>query len=206
MATQKASLTPLFPEPMKERSKVQAALMCGEAFQQLSKKFIPSIGLIKDEPHQAMSNELGDLVVCATNLAFAIELYLKALLILLDLEVPKEHDLRLLYDKIPQPVRKLIESIYDTALPEQVHQLHGRVSVTLAKGPLEKPQWDDSPKSLALPDLLARSKSLFQSWRYIFEFRQPHGSSYQFHQFEYGPLWCAAEVIKAEIKVRSGKV
>jgi len=151
-----------------------------------------------------MSNELGDIVVCAANLAFAIELYSKALLMLLDLKVPQVHNLRVLYDTIPQPVRELIESVYETAWPDQARQLRGRVSVTLAKGPREEPLWDDYTKeSLALPDLLARSKNLFQSWRYIFEFRQPNDSSYQFHQFEYGLLWCAAEAIKAEIKVRS---
>lgn len=191
---------------MKEYSEVQAALTCGEAFQRLAEELIPRIGSIKEESAQAMSNELGDLVACATNLAFAIELYLKALLILLDLKVPQVHNLRDLYDRIPQPVRTLIESVYDTAWPDQVHQLRGRVAITLAKGPPEKPQWDDySKERLALPDLLARSKNLFQSWRYIFEFRQPKDSSYQFHQLEYGLLWCAAEAIKAEIKVRSGK-
>jgi hypothetical protein len=97
--------------------------------------------------------------------------------------------------------------VYEIAWPDQVRQLHGHVSVTLAKGPREEPLWDDYAKeSSALPDLLARSKNLFQSWRYIFEYRQPNGSSYQFHKFEYGLLWCAAEVIKAEIKVRLGEV
>jgi hypothetical protein len=192
------------PKPMKEfrLNEAQAALKCGEAFQRSAKIFIPRIGLIREKSSQNFSNQLGNLVACATNLAFAIELYLKALLMLLDLEVPHSHNLHFLYDKIPQPVRKVIESTYDINLPEQVLLLHGRVSFTLAKGPLEKPQWNDSKESLALPDTLARSKDLFQSWRYIFEFHQPNDSSYQFHKFEYGLLWCAAEAIRVEVKVR----
>jgi hypothetical protein len=185
----------------KERNS-QAALVCGEAFQRLAKKFIPRIGAIKEKSSQVMSNELGNLVACATNIGFAIELYLKALLIQLDLSVPHVHDLRILYDAIPQPVRAIIEDVYNTKWPE----LYGRrVSVTLAKGPkypLEKPRWDDYKVSLALPDVLARSGDLFQSWRYIFEFTQPKDSPYQFHQFEYGLLWCAAEAIRVEITVR----
>jgi len=188
----------------KERDS-QAALVCGEAFQRLSGEFIPRIGAIKEKSSQAMSNELGDMVVCATNLGFAIELYLKALLTQLDLPVPQVHDLRTLYDAIPQPVRELIESVYDTALPDQVRQLYGRVSFTIAKGPIEEPPRDDYTKvSLALPDVLARSRDLFQSWRYIFEFIQPEDSPYQIHQFEYGLLWCAAEAIRVEITVRLG--
>lgn len=191
---------------MKKHSEIQVALTCGEAFQRLAEELIPRIGSTKEESSQAMSNELGDIVVCAANLAFAIELYLKALLMLLDSPVPQVHDLRVLYDKISQQVRELIEHVYDAKWPEQARQLHGRVSVTLAKGPREEPLWDDYTKeSLALPDLLARSKNLFQSWRYIFEFCQPNDSSYQFHQFEYGLLWCAAEAIKVEIKVRLGE-
>ncbi len=70
------------------------------------------------------------------------------------------------------------------------------MSITIAKGPLKEPPWDDYTKvSPALPDVLARSKDLFKSWRYIFEFTQPEDSPYQFHQFEYGLLWCAAEAI-----------
>jgi len=185
----------------KERDS-QAALVCGEAFQRLSEEFIPRIGTIKEDPSQAMSNELGDLVACATNLGFAIELYLKALLTQLDLPVPQVHDLRVLYDLIPQQVRALIEDVYDTSWPEQARQLRGRVSFSCAKGPLEEPRWDDYKVSLALPDLLARSRDLFPSWRYIFEFTQPEDSPYQFHQFEYGLLWCAAEAIRIEITVR----
>lgn len=112
------------------------------------------------------------------------------------------NDLRFLYDKIPRSVRELIESVYDTALPDQVRQLNGRVSITIAKGPLEEPRWDDYKISTSLPDVLERSKNLFQDFRYIFEFSQPEASPYQFHQFEYGLLWCAAEAIRAEITMR----
>ncbi|MDD5326402.1 MAG: hypothetical protein PHY02_01150 [Phycisphaerae bacterium] len=177
--------------------------MCGEAFQRLAKEFIPEIGAIKEKSSQVMSNELGDMVACATNIGFAIELYFKALLTQLDSQVPPVHDLRTLYDAIPQPIRELIEGVYDTALPDQVRQLYGRVSFTIAKGSLpEQPPWDDSKVSPALPDVLARSKNLFHDWRYIFEFTQPEDSSYQFHQFEYGLLWCAAEAIRVEVTIR----
>jgi hypothetical protein len=185
----------------KERDS-QAALVCGEAFQRLAGEFIPRIDSIKEKSSQDMSKELGDLVACATNLGFAIELYIKALLTQLDLLVPQDHDLLKLYNEIPQPVRAIIEEVYDTKWPEQASQLCGRVSITLAKGPLEKPRWNDYKVSPSLPDLLARSKNLFPSWRYIFEFTQSEDSPYQFHQFEYGLLWCAAEAIRVEITIR----
>jgi hypothetical protein len=183
----------------------QAALVCGEAFQRVAAELIPKISIIKETSVYDMSNELGDLAVCATSLGFAIELYLKSLLMLVGKVVPKSHDLGKLYDKIPVSVKEYIEDVYNTKRPEQVHQLRGRVSFTLAKGPLDEPQWDDCNKvPLVLTDLLARSRDLFQSWRYVCEYRQPRDGHYQFHQFEYALLWCAAEAIRVEVTIRLG--
>jgi len=188
---------PKRPAAKKQRNP-QDALACGEAFQNLAEEIIPKISVIKEDPSQDMPPELAEVVVCATNLGFAIELYLKALLIHLDLPVPYVHDLRALYDAIPQPVRAIIENVYDAELPDEVRRLHGRVSITLAKGSKKNPRWDDYRVSLALPDLLTRSRDLFDSWRYIFEFTQPTDNPHQLHEFEYGLLRCAAEAMRVE--------
>ena len=181
----------------------QAAFACGAAFQRSAEEFIPRIGAMKETTARTMSSELGDVVACATNLGFAIELYLKALLIHLDLLVPQVHDLRVLYDRLPQRVRSVIESVYDTALPRDVRRLRGRWCFVIARGPMAKPPREDHSRiSVALPDVLARSRDLFQSWRYVFEFSPRANSSYQFHQFEYGLLRCAAEAMRVEIAVR----
>lgn len=184
----------------------QEAFVCGEAFQRLAEKLLPAIPSVKEGFH-LVPDETGDLVACATNLAFAVELYLKGILTQLGLDVPTTHDLRALYDLIPQADRTLIESIYDTALPDEVQRLGGHLSLQLAsfqlaEGPLRKPPWNDDKVSLALPDLLVRSKDLFVSWRYVFEFSPPEGSLYQVRKFEYGLLRCAAEVLRVELRVR----
>src|SRR5713101_6874771 len=91
----------------------QEALLCGEAFQRLAEKLIPAVWTVKEGSCYVMPDEMGDVVACATNLAFAVEVYLKGLLIQLGLDFPMDHNLRNLYGAIPQPVRTLIESIYD---------------------------------------------------------------------------------------------
>jgi HEPN domain-containing protein len=183
----------------------KTALACGEAFQRLAIGLIPRICEIKNDPEYEISKEISDVIACATNLTFAIELFLKALLIQLGLPVPISHDLLKLYNKIPKTVRTIIEDVYNTKFPEQLHRLR-KHSITLAIGPKEKfqeePQWGDYKASTLLPKLLERSRNLFQSWRYYFEFRQPEDSYYQFHEFEYGLLWCAAEAIRVEVIVR----
>ena len=180
----------------------QSALVCGESFQRLAEGLISAIWTVKEGAHQVMPDEMGNVVACATNLAFAVELYLKGILVQLGLDVPMSHNLRVLYDAIPQSVRTLIESIYDTALPDEVRRLDGRVSFTCAIGPSGELSWDDYKVSLALPDLLERSKDLFVSWRYAFEFSPPVSSPYQIREFEYGLLRCAAEVLRVELTVR----
>jgi len=118
----------------------QAALKCGEAFQTVARRFISGIRSIHAESSHDFSEELGNVVACAANLGFAIELYLKALLTQLELPVPQTHNLRVLFDALPQQVRELIETTYDEAMPDQVRELGGHVSVTIAKGPLQEPR------------------------------------------------------------------
>jgi len=177
--------------------------MSGEAFQRSAERLIPRIWELKEGSSAiTMSDEFGDLVVCATNLSFALELYLKALLTHLDVPVAQSHDLRALYDELPESIRALIEDVYNSALLDEVRRMDGHTSVVFAWGPLEKPRFEDSKVWPILPDLLARSKDLFQSWRYAFEFSPPDGGAYLFRQFEYCFLRCAAEVMRVEITMR----
>jgi hypothetical protein len=150
-----------------------------------------------------MPEELGDLTACAANLGFAIELFLKALLSLLEQSVSRTHDLHRLYGALPEDVREIIESTYDSALPDQLQKLGGHSAVTIASGQLQTPAWARfSSTSHSLPNLLERSRDLFSSWRYISEITQKKGVPYAFHQFEYVLLWCAAEAIRVEVTVR----
>jgi hypothetical protein len=174
--------------------------VCGEAFQRSAERLIPSIWAVGEDSSRIMSEELGDLVACATNLAFAIELYLKALLT--QLQVPATHDLRALFDGLPQSIRLIIEEIYLTALRDDVRALGGRTSFVLACGQPERPSFEDSRRSPDLPDLLTRSKDLFQSRRYVFEVSRLDGSPYQFREFEYCFLRTAAEAMRVEATVR----
>jgi len=147
---------------------------------------------------------IGDLVVAAANLAFAVELYIKALLTELQINVPQTHDLSKLYAAIPQPFRNEIEKSYDANWREHWHGK--RASITIAKGPVEQPEWSDyrsQPKDLGA--VLDRSGDTFSSWRYIYEFTEPGQGSYQFHHFEYGLLLSACDAIRSVIneKVRN---
>ena len=179
----------------------KSAFVCAEAFQRLADQIIPSIADIGESTPSQMLQKMGDLVACATNLAFAIELYLKALLIHFGLSVPQIHDLYDLYSEIPSQAKALIENTYESSWRKE--WLGRRASITLAKGPPRIPNRDDSSKrSRTLSDLLNRSRGLFESWRYVFESRNVNPSDHEFQEFEYGLLRTAAEAMRVEIDLR----
>jgi HEPN domain-containing protein len=171
----------------------KAALFCAESFQRLGEQFIDNIGNIPEGSTQNFEVEFGNVVSSATNLALALEIYLKTLLNQLGQPIHKIHDLGKLYTDLPQKIKKEIEDKYDKAL----HSLpeNTRVSITIAKGPYNTPIWKKH-KSIEIAELLKRSADVFVSWRYIFVY-EPKESDYEFHEFEYRLLVLACEAIKA---------
>jgi hypothetical protein len=186
--------------PPKRVRDTNAALVCAEAFQRVAVPFLPTIAHDVEEGTQSTPRDIGDLVVAAANLAFAVELYIKTLLAELQINVPRGHDLGKLYAEIPQSVRDEIEKSYATWRKDWYGR---RASVTIAKGPAKQPKWDDyRSKSNDLGAVLDRSGDVFSSWRYIYEFTGPDQGNYQFHHFEYGLLLCACRAIRAAINDR----
>lgn len=180
-----------------ERSRdFSASLACAVAFQQLAEPFISRIARdVKEGRHNHPDDDVGNLVACAVNLAFALELYMKTLLGQLAMPFPRSHDLRELHDLLPEGIRAELSKAY-TAFAQQWVGKHA--SVTIAKGPADTPSWNDYRNvSNDLPSVLKRSSDLFQAWRYIWEFTVPEDSQYQFHQFEYGLLLCACNAARA---------
>lgn len=184
-----------FPE---RRRDIRASFVSAGAFQRLAEHYIPRIATDVKEGTYDPSAQLGHLVACAVNLAFALELYLKTLLGLLQLKIPQHHDLRNLYDALPEEAKSEIEKTYEESWRSQ--WLGKRAAITVAKGPSDRPTWKDySSESKDLTALLERSRDVFQTWRYVYEFTEPKDEAYQFHQFEYGLLLCVCQSLRASI-------
>jgi len=181
------------PEPSRD---FRASLACAEAFQRLAEPFISRIsGDVREGRHDHPGSDFGDLIACAVNLAFALELYMKTLLGVFAVPVPPSHDLRKLHDALPEGLRAELSRAYAAFSSKWVGR---HASVTIAKGPSDTPSWNDFRQAgKDLPSVLARSSDLFQSWRYIWEFTVPENGQYQLHQFEYGLLLSACKAAKA---------
>src|ERR1700722_961654 len=182
-----------------------AALACAEAYLRLAEPAIIKIQEV-EESYQArpFSPRVGDMVAAATNLAFAVELYIKTILLISKVEVPlgrEGHHLGKLYAAMPQHFRDVIGRSYEETRKKDWNGKYP--SIVVAKGPLSAglPKWDeDRSKSLDLGALLDRSSDIFISWRYIYEFKNPDKKGRQFHRLEYGLLLSACRAMRDTIK------
>ena len=173
---------------------------CAESFHKMGELFIDEIGQrLPEGSSREPPSALGELVCCATNLGFSLELYLKALHAQMDGTYPKEHDLAKLYATLPAKVRQPIERNYNEYARSPPVGVH--VSITVAKGPESPPKWtSDAEESKDLPSVPERSRDIFRSWRYLFEVRIESEGSYDTHQFEYVLLHLACKALRTQVK------
>jgi hypothetical protein len=149
-----------------------------------------------DGRQQASAESLGSVVCAATNLAFALELYLKAAHIKAGTGFDRKiHDLSQIYLRLPDTERSDIEARYDTLLskvPDELIQF-----VDLARGPTSPPPWPDSIRLRdGLAPMLSRSSDVFTSWRYVFEIELSDESKHQMTRFEHSLMNVACEALE----------
>jgi hypothetical protein len=132
-------------------------------------------------------HDRGGAVASAVNLAFSIELYLKALRAIHGRPMRRGHDLDGLYMDLPGKLRTSIEAQYKMVAKntsrDQVLSFGFSIShksATLAER-LAKPK---GPTDHSVEAVLKRSRRLFEMWRYLYEQGEPGAivrTSYEFY-------------------------
>jgi hypothetical protein len=183
------------------------ALACADSFLRTAQSFIESERIRKALPEGLFGiaehgHVFGDLAVCATNLAFAIEIYLKCLRAQVGLPARSQgsgHDLWKLYEDLPVHTKKEIEERYERGRTHP-HPAYASITFALSRSP-KPPVWSDLADELMnLAEVLKRSKDVFVSWRYVFEVNDSYGKTgHQQHTFEYLLLLLACVAINAVI-------
>jgi hypothetical protein len=183
-----------------------AAVECAEAFLRLAEPVVIRIG--NDVPESTQSHpflpSMGDVAAAATNLAFAIELYIKAILIESKIDAPTGrdgHNLGKLHSAMPQHFKTVIERSYEETRKKHWNGKYPSITLAMRPVPANLPKWDDNrSESLDLGALLDRSSDIFTAWRYIYEFKHPGEGGWQCHRFEYGLLLSACHAMRDTIK------
>jgi len=160
-----------------------------DAFREQAHIFIQHIGpetdLDKATTHAA--GRLGQLMASATTLALAIEIYLKALRILVGMNPSSDHNLWALYKKLPQQLKDLIEASYNKLNSEERTDADG-VLLALYGGPMTEEVLQQIKATPApnggtdLKSVLLNAGDAFVTWRYLYEKGQPG----KIQLFEYG--------------------
>lgn len=177
------------------------ALRCADSFRETAESFI--LGKFRNLPKGNLdASTLGDIAACATNLALALEIYLKCLRIQVGL-APRAggdgHDLWRLYKELPSHIRKDIEARYESGRTRP-YPTHASITFALQRNPVAPTWTDGDEKSMKLGEVLKRSKDTFISWRYVFEIRKPEQEGLGKKQtFEYLLLFLACVAIDAVI-------
>jgi hypothetical protein len=183
-------------------SEVLAAVACADAFLRVAEPLLTKIPELPESAQtHSFSPGMGEVAAAATNLGFAMELYIKSILFVSKIEVPQGrdgHDLAKLYALLPQCFRSVFDDRYvKTRRKDWGGKYH---SITIALGPPGLPKWVDHNESFDLEPLLARSSNIFNSWRYVYEFKKPEQDGYKYERFEYALLVSACRAMRDGIK------
>jgi HEPN domain len=148
--------------------------------------------LIKsDAPETLLTEHKGSLVAASTNLAFAVELYLKATAIATAGRAKKTHDLVKLFRDLPKDVSDSIERCYRYRFANRADRRDLLVEFWIAIAEEEIPVSERDRYRVNklggedVTSLLMTERKAFETWRYVFGVRLDEGRPMciQFHYF-----------------------
>lgn len=167
-------------------------IMSGDSHFKIVDGFLQSMPYETDEIVKYMPENWGMVFAAATNLALSIELYLKAIMISHNEEFEKTHDLYILFNELPDPVKVKIKEEYKAYNPYPNNPFDKRSAIDILHG-AESPKI----KKYDVESVLYRSKDSFVAYRYLFESIEK--SSTRSIKFEYGALWSIARAIRKQL-------
>lgn len=164
----------------KKDERVHLAVVAAIAYHASAHPFIQYLsGLSKEEGERQALAQLGKVIVTATNLAFAVELYLKVLC-LLEKERPPEggssHNLMKHYSMISSSKSlATVEAIYAGLLKERKTP-KGKLVVNLPRtgDSTPAPRSPETTYDASFRAVLEDSKDVFKHWRYLYNRSLPN--------------------------------
>jgi HEPN domain-containing protein len=164
---------------------VRATVLCGDAFYRLAQPFITSVPSDRAQAQRYAAENIGDMSAAAVNLAFALEIYLKALIAGTGRSFPNEHSLLVLFDELPEDVRDRVKADFDTATSDQraSDTETAALLVEVTRQGSKRLPTPPKPFPKGVRALLQRNARNFLAWRYLFASETKEGIplSFEFH-------------------------
>ena len=175
---------------------VAAAVLCGDAFYQLAQPFIRSIPTDPAEAASYAVSNIGHMSAASVNLAFALEIFLKALIAGTGKSFPSEHSLLNLFDEFRPDVQEQIKVAFDSATNGQrISDVEtGGLLVEVSCGPPKQATGSAKPFPKGVRALLQRNAKNFIAWRYVFSCETKDGFPLS---FEFGNLNVLAQILRS---------
>ena len=190
------------------------ALIAADEFLRVSRLFTDSLPKDLIQAANVAVRNTGGLIVSATTLVLATELYLKSLLFLLGTDVAETHNLWDIFKRLPTEVKQGIENEFKARFvssanqPDGANQPHGLKVAIWVRGQSEKPALSDTPQEWKrdLKSILRDSRNAFVSWRYLYEMGQE--GKHVFFNYEYGSLGLLCEIVRRMVQdgLQNGKI
>jgi hypothetical protein len=184
------------PIPL-ESADAGVAVISADAFYGHAQPFIAHVSQNFENAHERAVADIGGLVASATNLALAIELYLKGLLLHQGIPPPKTHDLPALFAALPERVQRAVEHAYSALSAKPQAPVTGiELEVAHSDDASQRGLEPPLPSDFTVKAILARNADAFVTWRYLFAHDPPLGAAYL--SYEFGPLALAAQSIRQQ--------
>jgi hypothetical protein len=138
-------------------------------------------------------------IASLTNRILALELYFKALLVGQRGPVPQDHDLVVLFDALPEFIRRDIERMFNERVQASPKDQPWALGYFFGLGSMpdsaarEKAERQAAQSDFSLASLLERSRKLFVSSRYLFEYA--HRDKVSFFNYEHRRLAILCDVL-----------
>ena len=154
------------------------AINAAKSFFNLAGSFFGQLPSNPREWAEFISSRKGPLIAATANLAFLIELYLKATAKITLGHAPHGHNLLKLFDELPEDIRQSIDGCYRYRCSCLKSKLLA-IEFTITTTPIEPTAEQKRPwriNSVAGDDvrsLLEAEQDAFQIWRYLYEAHAP---------------------------------
>lgn len=185
---------------------LNSAVNAARAFWMLAKPYLAEVPREHQRAEDFVRRTLGAFTAAATNVTLSVELLLKAESIRCKFPVLHTHDLRNLFDHLPQTSQNQIEQNYDAAQRSD-SGISAAMEIAVTRKPIQ-PKVSDlavARKSLVsvkdLRSLLSAECDAFETWRYFFS-EGPVGPVVVF-QSHFRSLDILAEVLYQHIREAS---